>query len=234
MTDEAYVFNETNRERAIVRRSAAHKKGGSRSKYCGLEVDRMSQREIAKKHGPVMMWNMNDFYTWEEFKLMPSDIKVEWLNRMINKYNISMSDVSREVFNMTQDTLGNYLGRVGLSDQIQKVRGKKVKPEDIDRFRSDIHFFWEGPKEDADAKQDVEAESAISDHGMEDMSAIEDVGEEFVEEFPEKDDDSEPIPLTMAFSTCYISNGIDLSMIPGIAAMFEGKMVRVSFEVSIL
>lgn len=235
MTNEAYLFNSTNRERAVLRRSAAHRKNGSKSKSCKLEVDRMTQKEIAKKHGPVSSWKMSDFYTWDEFKKMPLDIQVEWLNHVLDKYNVSLSTISAEVFQLSTKALGTYLSRMKVSKQIHSRRGgRKVKKEDFDAFKMAILNYREGPRVQIDTEKVVDV-----------LANTPEVYPIFPEEIKmaeksESDADKateaepEPVYLSMGFATSYISKGIDLEMLPGIAAMFEGKMVRVTFEVSIL
>lgn len=240
MTNEAFVFNSTNRERAILRRSAMHRKNGSKSKSCKLEVDRMSQKEIAKKHGPVESWKLTNFYSYAEFKKMPDDIQVQYINYLMDKYKVGLSNISKDLFGMSKTTLSDYLDRRHFTEKIhRREKGSTPRPADVDRFRDEILEFWEGPKDEKEPENDV-AGTAID--GIDCFSATTNepfLAEEFKMEDPdpsetEKSENPDPIPLSMAFSTSYISKGLDLSMIPGIAAMFEGKMVHVTIEVSIL
>ena len=79
MTNEAYTLMETNRDRAIVRRSARYKKGGSKSKKCTLGHEYKTKKELDKMNGECKTWKLTKFYTWKEFKEMPDDIQVEYL-----------------------------------------------------------------------------------------------------------------------------------------------------------
>lgn len=222
----------------------------------------MTQKDIAKKHGPVKSWKMTSFYTWEEFKQMPHDIQVEWVNFVMDKYNVGLSNISKDVFGKAHTTLGEYLRKHGLDKKLHtRKRGVTVHPQDLDNFRDAVLEFWEGPKEVVSMTDEeiLQLSKKAIEEAVENSNTPEEAyaklfkSEEPVqlkiydpiseEEFkmaepimPEKtsEPDSEPVHLSMAFSTSYISKGVDLSMLPGIAAMFEGKMVRVSFEVEIL
>lgn len=240
MTNEAFVFNSTNRERAILRRSAMHKKNGSKSKSCKLEVDRMSQKQIAKKHGPVESWKLTNFYSYVEFKKMPDDIKVKYINYLMDKYEVGISNISKDLFGMSKTTLSDYLDCKHLTEKIhRRKKGSKPRLNDVERFRDDILKFWEGPKDEKELEKPYKemAIDCVDDASTAPSKPV--LAKEFKMEDAdhsetEKSEASDPIPLSMAFSTSYISKGLDLNMIPGIAAMFEGKMVHVTIEVSIL
>ena len=118
MTNEAYVFNETNRERAILKRSACHKKGGSKSKSCKLGVDKMSNKEIEAMHGPVESWKLTEFYTWDDFKSMPEDIQVEYLNYLVDTYHVSVGAIESNLFNLGGGCVYKYLKRKKLISRI--------------------------------------------------------------------------------------------------------------------
>lgn len=118
MTNEAFCFESTNRELAILKRSAAHKRNGSKSKSCRLEVDKMSQKQIAKQHGPVESWKLTDFYTWEDFLKMPNDIKIEYINRLISTYRVGLFAISEILFKKPSQSLYRWFYRNNLLDKL--------------------------------------------------------------------------------------------------------------------
>lgn len=200
----------------------------------------MSQKEIDKKHGPVSSWNMTHFYSWDEFKQMPPDIQVEWVNYVMDKYNVGLSNISKDVFGRTHTALGEHLRKYGLDTKLHtRKRGLTVHPQDLDNFRDAVLEFWEGPKEKPVMSMTYDENRQM--YNPIQLKMYHPISEEefkMAEPMPEPENpsepDSDPVHLSMAFSTSYISRGIDLSMLPGIAAMFEGKMVHVTFEVSII
>ena len=104
MTDERFVFNETNRERANLSHSAHKKCGGSR-KGCKLATDHMTPKQLEKQHGPVITWKMNEFYPYDVFRIMPTDIQIEWVRGVMDRYHVGITTISIEIFNKPGNTL---------------------------------------------------------------------------------------------------------------------------------
>lgn len=211
MTNEAYVFNETNRERAILKRSACHKKGGSKSKSCKLGVDKMSQKQIEAMHGPVESWKMTEFYTWDEFKSMPKDIQVEYLNYLVDTYHVSVGVIESSLFNLGGGCVYKYLKRNKLSSNVHHsgMRGRSALSY-VDAFRKAVNDAKE-PKAEEDV---VETEASSDDivlHPYEPESTLE----------------------TMEFSTSYIANSIDYKSLEAVEKMFSGRKIRVSITLEI-
>lgn len=236
MTDAAFVFNSTNAQRANVKRSACHKKTG-KSKFVKLPSDHLSKKEKEKMNGPCETWKLTDFYTWEEFKLMPRDIQVLYINRLIETYDVGLENISKDLFNRSKGSLYQHLSSKLLLNSITKrPKGKHIKPMDIDRFQTDILMFW-GEKETLKQNQEI-----INEEVKEEMTKqeapepITNVKME-LEEPVEVASANEPTSIThQVFSTTYISDHIDLKQVETIAALFEnGKnRMRVIFEVEVL
>jgi len=84
MTDEAYTLQETNRERAIVKKSAAHRKGGARSKRCSLPSDGMTRRQWERRNGEVITYNLSKPMTYAQYKTVPSYEKGNYLRKCLD------------------------------------------------------------------------------------------------------------------------------------------------------
>lgn len=208
MTNEAYVFNETNRERAITKRSASHRKCGSKSKSCRLEVDKMTQKQIAKQHGPVSCWKLTDFYTWADFLKMPNDIKIEYINRLISTYRVGLFAISEILFEKSSQSLYRWFYRNGLLDKLDYRSQAKTRPKqkDLNAFRDAVEL----------SREPTESPT------LESSETIEDSTREMIVK-------AKPEPET--FSTSYISDGIDLDIIAFVNEMFSGQKIRVSITV---
>ena len=228
MTDAAFVFNSTNAERANVKRSACHKKTG-KSKFVKLPSDHLSRKEWEAKNGQCKSWKLTDFYTWEEFKLMPGDVQINYINHLIDTYHVGLEAISKDLFSRSRTGLYQYLASNMRYDKITKrPQGKHIKPEDLDRFQTDILMFW-GEKETMRMNQEI-------------------IHKEVKEEMPEpitnvKMELEEPVAkdatinvTRQVFSTTYISDHIDLEQVKAIAALFENgtNKMRVIFEVEVL
>lgn len=158
MTEAASVFKETNKERSNLKNSAFHKKNGSAVSKLGNK--RMTWQEIKSKHGPVKTYrDLDSFMTYDEFKLLPPDLKVEYVNSLCDKYKIRVSHISEFLFNMDEKGLMAYLKIFDLYDKCMQGKTREVTPEAIQKFRDDISE-WERRKEAAEAI-DQEQRNAI-------------------------------------------------------------------------
>lgn len=218
MTDEAYVFNQTNRDRAIVRRSAAHKKCGSKSKKCKLGVDYMSKKEIEQQHGEVKSWNLNTFYAYEEFKQMPQDIQIEYINRILDEYKLGIKNISIILFHLSENGLRNYCDVKGILSKLhihEASEGFRPKRVDIERFRVDV-MKQMGPN--VTAKTEEEEKWQVTKN------------EETVSIVKENPEFNTIETETMEFSTSYISTSVDYEALKNVEALFKGKRIRISIS----
>lgn len=134
MTDAAMSYQETVAERSVLKKSAAHRKNGSATTKLGNK--RLSWKEIAEKHGPCKTYSVEGLLNYEQFKDLPDDLKVEWINRICDKYDISIKHISRYLFEMDDKTLSDYLGDCKILFQCSP--GKKRAKSGLNQFREDI------------------------------------------------------------------------------------------------
>ena len=60
MTDEEYIFRQTERERKRDGRGAFNRVCGSKSKKCSLPSDHMTRKEIIAMSGEVQTYTLNE------------------------------------------------------------------------------------------------------------------------------------------------------------------------------
>ena len=122
------VYNETLAERNDLKKSASHKKNGSAVQKLGNRP--MSDQEILEKHGPCKTYSIEGLLSFEQFKDLPNDLKIEWINKICDKYDISIKHISRYLFENGDYGLKHYLASIKDVDDIlskcnhQKGRGK--------------------------------------------------------------------------------------------------------------
>lgn len=108
MTEAALVFNQTNGERSKLKNSAYHKKNGSAVAKLGNKP--MSWQEIQSKHGEEETFPSTDcLISYSDFIRYAPDLKVEYVNKMMDKYDIDLQHISRYLFNKGDDGLRSYL-----------------------------------------------------------------------------------------------------------------------------
>lgn len=215
MTNEEYVFQQTNKERAILKRSAAHKINGSKSRKCKLGVDYMSKKEIEKQHGPVESWNLNKFYSYQEFKFMPDDIQIEYLNHLIEKYHVGLQSISLYVFGLSATALSTYLSRKEILDKIT-VRGNRVRSS-----HKSIDLLKQAIAQKDNPQEHIDAAASVEDINEETTASL----NPYVVPIPKPKIESK------TFSTTYIGEKIDIESLYLIQSMFKDSKIRVSITI---
>lgn len=151
MTEAAFAYHEDVASRAIVKKSAAHKKNGSAVAKLGNKP--MSWQEINKKHGPVQTYDLDSFMTFEEFKLLPPDLKVEYVNGLCKKWNIRICHVSEYLFKQGEKGLMGYLKIFDLYRQC--TSSGEWTEESAEKFRKAVEA-WENHEEPAEVVDNPE------------------------------------------------------------------------------
>ena len=122
--------------------------------------DYLSRKERQGLNSEVSSWNYGYFYDWDTFReKMPDHIKIEYLNHLLNKYGVSLGDISIEVFGKSRTNLMAWLKKhpdvrmyVNVPDQQQKAKksDRLRLQKDISEFRSESKEPEEPASESAD------------------------------------------------------------------------------------
>lgn len=137
MNEAERMFKQEVREKKRIGYGARNKKNGSKSKKCTLPSDHLTRKEKEKLNGEVTTWNMHAFYSVEEFKAMPHDIQVEYINSIMNRYDVGLSTISKLLFGMGETYLYNYFKRSG-DIKFMNIRSGGRKKSNAKAFEEDI------------------------------------------------------------------------------------------------
>jgi hypothetical protein len=118
MTDEKYVFVTDVKEKARTGRGARNKRthAGKRGRV-KFPSDYLTKKELNAMNGEAKAYRLNEPMNWEEFREMPDDLKVIYIQAIRDKYKVSdtrianMMGVSQMTFSKTVRKLGIGLGR---------------------------------------------------------------------------------------------------------------------------
>lgn len=113
MTDEAYIFKQDVREKAITARSS-HKIGSSRRRKCSFSTDRMTRKEWEKMNGPIYRITPGEPMPWEAFKALPDTLQKKYVECILEKYKVGPNAIAR-MFKISGAYCGNYLRGLGFS-----------------------------------------------------------------------------------------------------------------------
>ena len=155
MTEAAQVFNQTVGERSKQKNSAYHKKNGSAVAKLGNK--RMSWQEINSKHGKEETYPSTDgFMDYASFEKLPSDLKIEFINKLMDKYDIGLQHISRHLFNKGDDGLKANLRNN--FDILDKIDYKKARANSgLLKFRDEVEE-WKLREKAAKAADEAEAQ----------------------------------------------------------------------------
>lgn len=114
MTDEEYVFRSECADRKRTARGSFNKRShagkGGRVK---MPSDYMTKKERDKMNGEVQSYNLNSPMKWAQFKQMPDDIKREYLNSIISRYNPQQAALA-EMFGISRNTVCSMFRELGI------------------------------------------------------------------------------------------------------------------------
>ncbi len=142
MTEEKEVYFEDLKQKNDIKKSA-FKKNRTGKGPLRFPSDYKTKKEREAMNGECRSWNLNGFYSWDEFKKMPDDIKITWLNRMLNKFGVRLCDISKIVFHKSDSHLANWLGKnkeIHMYINVPK-RGAKIKQSDLDIFTKAVETW---------------------------------------------------------------------------------------------
>lgn len=159
MDSAVHAFKETVSERSKLKNSAYHKKNGSAVTKLGNR--HITNKEIEEKHGEVKEYQMWRFMTFNEFKELPKDLQIEYINTIEDKYDIGIKHISNFLFHVGDDGLRWHLKNIGILAKCNpdKKRGKTG----LDLFQQDIYNqkYKEETATEVDANQTEETDIPI-------------------------------------------------------------------------
>ena len=95
MTNEEFVFNQTNKERRNY--GAFHKKNGTKSKKCTLPSDRLTPAQLNKLNGPILSLHLEKPMTRTEWKLLRADQRKLYIEHLVEKYNANNQMIAEAI-----------------------------------------------------------------------------------------------------------------------------------------
>lgn len=129
LSDEEYLFRQDIKEKKKTATGAYHKVKGSKSKKCNFPSDYLTKKEKMKMNSEVKSWNLNEFYTWNDFKQMPKDLQIEYLQNLTNKYKVGSGAIEKSLFQIGRGTLEYHLQKFLIADKIHWIVFKGAKAQ---------------------------------------------------------------------------------------------------------
>lgn len=109
MSDEKYLLMQDTKEKKITARGARHTRT-----HCGksgavkFPSDYLTKKELKAMSGECKTYRLNDPMTWDEFKDMPNDLKISYIQALRAKYDVPDKYIA-EMMGVCTKTLSLYL-----------------------------------------------------------------------------------------------------------------------------
>ena len=140
MTDERYAYVQTQKERKQMANGARGRKGSRGPKSCKLPSDYLTRKEKKALNSDVMNWDMKRFYAWKEFRKMPKDIQIEYLNRLTTIYNAPFTAICKYVLLCSDSAFWSHINRFEMKQYLNPTSknkaGKERLIEDVMKSRN--------------------------------------------------------------------------------------------------
>lgn len=131
-------------ERSITAKSY-HAHNGNNGQKLGNR--QLTNKEIEERHGPVKTYTFDDFLTFPEFREMPLDWQVGYINHLQDKYDIGLVQIGRDLFGLRDDNaLRSHLKIKGILDKVNP--DKRHGRTKLHNFRRDIREYRTNPKKE--------------------------------------------------------------------------------------
>lgn len=112
-------------------RGARYKKNGSRTKYCSLPSDGMTQKQWKERNGRMLSINMNKPIEWRSFKTLTKSTQREYIQNLLDKYGISVTQVA-DMFGVSKSTIYAYIANQLPEIEVKHRGGKMSKERQIE------------------------------------------------------------------------------------------------------
>ena len=163
MKDETYLFISDVKEKKNIARGARYRrthngKGGA----VKLPSDYLTRKERNAMNGECKTYRLNEPMTWKEFKQMPDDIKIKYVELIREKFGVCDNDFAN-MFGIGAKSVSLEFVKLGIG---RGKRGRVADRGDIEAFRTWCRGESAAKKEEAEeVEEDVEevVEEAIEE-----------------------------------------------------------------------
>ena len=135
MKDETYVFISDVKNKGSVARSARHRKThAGKGGRVRLPSDNLSKKELMKMSGECKSYRLNEPMVWKEFRAMPDDIKVTYINLLRKKYGVPDAEIAA--------MLGIH--KVNFSKEVSQIKARNGDSfqKRTGKFDKDGFYAW--------------------------------------------------------------------------------------------
>lgn len=108
-----------------IARGARNRVRGSKSRFVSLPSDNMTRGQWKKMNGEVKQYNIKKPIGYKDFKKMPEDLQIEYLEFMRNTFGAGCKLIC-ESFGISDETYRNTLKRLGIDTKLYDTRRNRL------------------------------------------------------------------------------------------------------------
>ena len=214
---EGDFYKEISEQKRIAR-GAIHRKGGSKSRKCSMSTDYMTQKQWKERNGPIMTYVMNEPIAWESFKQMPKDLQEQYIKNLIDKYNVSYTNLV-ELFQVCTTTIRRYFEKQGINPGFYAGHRMNAQQKEVWAEFLGIEESETVESEESETVESKEAVTDACDESIEEPVDAEDTDEEIESVNTEVSDTS----CVMGRFSVEFKGKIDVDMIANSLRMILGN-----------
>lgn len=173
MSDEAYDFVTDSRDKKNIARSARNTRT-----HCGkggavkFPSDYMSAKELKSMNGECKSYRLNSPMKWDEFKAMPDDLKVVYINALRQKYNVPDKEIAEMLGVDARGTLYRWFKCLGLNKGYGS--GNKTKTWNQEGWVAWLHGLPANAVKDSETPIEEEVQNDIPAEDKDELIAVND------------------------------------------------------------
>ena len=232
MTEAAKVFNDDIREKKSIKNSATKKNRAGKGPI-KFPSDYLTKKEKEALNGECSTWKYSDFPDRKAFDRMPDDIKIGYLNWIINTYGVGLSVISKYVFNQAASAVHTWAKNHPEIDMYinYPTKGTIAKRHDVERLIKDVEKAREPKPIESEAPTKNEAPSEPVDFTEEEKEFISRYLAPISEPKKEPEVVTSPVEAPRMSSMEFGMDGFDFSFLEMIAKRFGDQKVRVTVSI---
>ena len=131
-----------------IARGAFNRKGTANRKGCRLPHENLTKKELNKLNGECKTLKLKSKLTWDEFKDLSKEMQEEYLNYLIDHFEVGLTCIGMTLFGLGKTGLTNYC----VNHNLNVVHRARSTNAAIEGFRRWVYEATIAPvKGDADA-----------------------------------------------------------------------------------
>lgn len=160
MTDEKFTFISDVKEKGSIARSSHNKRTHCGKGGCKLPHEYLTAKERKALNGEVKYYRLNDPMKYDEFKKMPKDIKITYIQQIRERFGVGDYLIA-EMLGAKQTTFSQMVRHLG----INPGRGTGRRKGDLDGFLAWCNGVPLPPNDEPvdDTTEEVTAEDIAED-----------------------------------------------------------------------